>query len=71
MKSIANSLGISDAVTTYVARHSYATVMKRIGASLEFISESLGHSDIRTTESYLASFDLETKREWNSKLLDL
>jgi len=71
MKSIAKTLGIADSVTTYVARHSYATVLKRNGASLEFISESLGHSDIRTTESYLASFDLETKREWNSKLLDL
>jgi len=71
MKSIALNLGISDPVTTYVARHSYATVMKRNGASLEFISESLGHSDIRTTESYLASFDLDTKREWSSRLLDL
>lgn len=71
MKSIALKLGISDPVTTYVARHSYATVMKQNGASLEFISESLGHSDIRTTESYLASFDLDTKREWSSKLLDL
>jgi integrase/recombinase XerD len=38
--------------------------MKRNGASLEFISESLGHSDIRTTESYLASFENDTKREW-------
>jgi len=71
MKAIACNLGISVPVTTYVARHSYATVLKHKGAPLEFISESLGHSDIRTTESYLASFDLETKREWSQKLLDL
>jgi site-specific recombinase XerD len=71
MKNIAAELEINNPVTTYVARHSYATVMKRKGAPLEFISESLGHSDIRTTESYLASFDLDTKRIWNSKLLEL
>jgi integrase/recombinase XerD len=71
MKTIAFNLGISVPVTTYVARHSYATVLKHKGAPLEFIAESLGHSDIRTTESYLASFDLETKREWSRKLLDL
>jgi integrase len=71
MKNIASSLNISVPVTTYVARHCYATILKQKGAPLTFISESLGHSDIRTTESYLASFDLETKREWNRKLLDL
>jgi integrase/recombinase XerD len=71
MKNIARKIGLLTTVTTYVARHSFATVMKRNGASLEFISESLGHSDIRTTESYLASFDLGTKRAWADKLLDL
>jgi integrase len=71
MKVIAEKIGINKPVTTYTARHSFATVMKRNGASLEFISESLGHSDIRTTESYLASFDFTTKREWAEKLLDL
>jgi integrase/recombinase XerD len=70
MKTIAEKTGINKPVTTYTARHSFATVMKRNGASLEFISESLGHSDIRTTESYLASFDFSTKRLWADKLLD-
>lgn len=71
MKAIAGKTGINKPVTTYTARHSFATVLKRNGASLEFISESLGHSDIRTTESYLASFDYSTKREWAERLLDL
>ncbi len=71
MKTISDSLAITAPVTTYVARHCFATVLKHKGASLAFISESLGHSDIRTTESYLASFDLDTKREWSRKLLDL
>lgn len=56
------------AVTTYVARHSFATVLKRSGASLSYIQESLGHSDMKTTESYLASFEKE-ERAKNTELL--
>ena len=55
-------------ITTYTARHSYATVLKRSGANIAFISESLGHSDLKTTENYLASFETE-EREKNAKLL--
>jgi integrase/recombinase XerD len=46
MKVIASKLGIEKKVTTYTARHSFSTVLKRSGASIEFISEALGHSDI-------------------------
>lgn len=47
-------------VTTYTARHSFATVLKRSGASTEFIGEALGHSDLKTTKNYLASFEDDT-----------
>jgi integrase len=67
MKRIAKALGIPK-VTTYTARHSYATVLKRSGANIAFISESLGHSDLHITENYLASFETE-EREKNAKLL--
>ena len=53
---------------TYTARHSFATVLKRSGANIAYISESLGHSDLRTTENYLASFEKE-EREKNARLL--
>jgi len=68
MKRICNDLEIPIA-TTYVARHSFATVLKRSGASVEFISESLGHKNIRTTQDYLANFEIEEKRKWAEKLL--
>jgi len=67
MKRISDTLGIPK-ITTYTARHSYATVLKRSGANIAFISESLGHSDLKTTENYLASFETE-EREKNAKLL--
>jgi len=44
-------------LTTYVARHSYATVLKRSGVSTSIISESLGHSSERVTQVYLDSFE--------------
>ena len=70
MKRIGTKLGIEIKLTTYVARHTFATVLKRSGAPIEFISESLGHSDLKTTESYLDSFEDSTKRQWAQALVD-
>lgn len=68
MKRIATNLEINKDVTTYYARHSFATVLKRSGASVEFISEALGHSDIKTTKSYLDSFEEEMIHETTNAL---
>uniref|UniRef100_UPI004057AE63 tyrosine-type recombinase/integrase n=1 Tax=Alistipes sp. TaxID=1872444 RepID=UPI004057AE63 len=67
MAEIAKELGLPH-ISTYTARHSFATVLKRAGVSVSFISESLGHSNIKTTEHYLASFERE-EREKNARLL--
>lgn len=56
MNRIGQELGFG-AITTYVARHSYATRLKHCGAEMSFISEAMGHSDLKTTEAYLASFN--------------
>lgn len=52
-------LGLQTTLTTYVARHTFATVLKRSGVSVALISESLGHSDLSTTQIYLDSFENE------------
>ena len=44
---------------TYVARHSFATILKRSGVDIALISELMGHSDLTTTQIYLDSFDEE------------
>ena len=67
MQEIGKALGI-DHISTYTARHSFATVLKRSGANIAYISESLGHQDLKTTENYLASFERE-EREKNAELL--
>jgi len=69
MRKIRKKLGIEKNVTTYVARHTFSTVMKRSGASTEFIQEALGHTNIKTTESYLDSFEKEVKKEFAGKLI--
>ncbi|WP_162427895.1 site-specific integrase [Pontibacter pudoricolor] len=68
MKRIATALGIEKDVTTYTARHSFSTVLKRSGVSTAFISESLGHSSEKTTQHYLDSFETDAKRQVVSKL---
>ena len=68
MRRICEALEIPTA-TTYAARHSFATVLKRSGASIEFISESLGHKNIKTTQNYLGNFEIEEKKKWAELLL--
>ena len=57
LKVIGEHLNLPIPLTTYVARHSYATVLKRSGVSTSIISESLGHSSEKITQIYLDSFE--------------
>jgi integrase len=57
IKAVAKLAGVNKNITTYTARHSWATVLKRAGVSTDYISEGLGHSDMATTENYLDSFE--------------
>ena len=67
MKKIGEELGIG-IITTYTARHTFATILKRSGVAIASISESLGHTDVRTTDAYLASFE-KKERDKNAALL--
>ena len=69
MKRIGKEIGYDKPLTTYVARHSYATILKRSGAPLGFISETLGHKSLQTTEVYLDSFEDETRRKYAEMLV--
>ena len=69
LKFIGEQLKIDKPLTSYVARHSYATILKKSGVSTSVISEGLGHQDERTTQIYLDSFDSETLDRANEFLL--
>lgn len=69
LKEIGKKLKLPIPLTTYVARHSYATVLKRAGVSTSIISESLGHSSEKITQVYLDSFNNEQINEAMKNLL--
>lgn len=68
MKVVAKDLGIGH-VSTYTARHTYATVLMKSGVDISFISKSLGHSNIQVTEAYLGCYDKEDRAQNSQKLL--
>jgi integrase len=71
LKSIATTLDIKGPLGNMSARHSFATVLKRKGVATEYISESLGHTSLTTTENYLDSFLDETKIKYSKFLTNL
>ena len=69
LKEIGEKLNLPIPLTTYVARHSQATVMKKAGVPTSVIREIMGHSSERVTQIYLDSFDNEQIDEAMKKLL--
>ena len=48
-------------LSTMVARHSFATILKNSGVPIAFISETLGHRSLNTTQNYLKGFEKEQR----------
>lgn len=69
LKEIGKMAELEIPLTTYVARHTYATVMKRSGVSTSIISEALGHGSERTTQIYLDSFENDVLDEASKAIL--
>jgi integrase/recombinase XerD len=58
LKAVSKILGIPS-LTFYVARHTFATTLKRRGVDVSVISESMGHDNVGTTTAYLKRFENE------------
>lgn len=71
LKELALMAGINKKLTSYVARHSFATCLKFKGVSTDVISESLRHRDIKVTQTYLKEFGSEVLDEASALLLDV
>ena len=69
MENICKSLELPK-ISTYWARHSFATNAIRSGATMEFIQESLGHKDLATTQNYFAGFDSDTKKQFAKTIMN-
>ena len=69
LKRIAKKIGINEDISTYYARHSYATILRDSDVPLSYISQQLGHADLKTTQTYLDKYKTEKVEEYQSKLL--
>jgi site-specific recombinase XerD len=69
LKELATLAKVAKNVTSYVIRHSYATNLKQLGVSTDKISQSMGHSNLEVTNSYLKDFETDDIDIENEKLL--
>ena len=58
-------------VSSYSARHTWATLAYHSGVPVGLISQSLGHSSIRVTMTYLKPFDAEVIDRINRQVISL
>lgn len=72
LNKIAKMANIDANLTSYVSRHSWASIANFSGVSIGIISQGLGHEDIKTTQTYLADFEhTEIDKVNDNILLDL
>ncbi|HYG39753.1 MAG TPA: site-specific integrase [Cytophagales bacterium] len=69
LKAIAVTIGIDEKITTYVARHSFATNLRNLNVSTSKIQNMLGHTTEKTTQGYLNSFKNDELDEATKLLL--
>ena len=69
MYEIGKELEIEIKTSTYAARHTFSTVLKRKGIPISYIKDALGHSSVVTTENYLDSFEDEVALQYADALM--
>lgn len=70
LKKLAKANNITSEISTYWARHSFATNAIRSGLSMEFVSEAFTHSSMKTTQGYFAGFEDTNKKELMESLMN-
>jgi integrase len=70
LKEMATLCGIESHLTSYAARHSYATIAKYKGVPTAVISEALGHKSESITQVYLASFDKDVLDKYHNMIIE-
>ena len=71
LNKIGEILELNIELTTYVARHSWATQAKQRGVAISVISEGLGHTSEKTTQIYLKAFERSTLDKLNGEISSL
>ena len=71
LKKIAVVADIKVPLTTYTARHTWATLARDYGAPISVISAGLGHTSEEMTRVYLKDFDVSMLNQVNSMVTNL
>lgn len=71
LKKLGKQLGLSIPLTTYVARHGWASIAQSKNIPISIISEAMGHDSEATTRIYLASLDTSAVDRANKLILKL
>ena len=69
LKKIGEMVGLKIPLTTYVARHTWASVALHMNIPIATISEGMGHNSYKTTQIYLQSLDVATINEANERII--
>lgn len=69
LKTIGMLIGLPIPLTTYVARHAWASIARSKNVQISTISEAMGHDSESTTRIYLASLDTSIIDEANSLII--
>ena len=70
LKKISQLIGPDILLTSYVSRHSWATIARNMNISLAVISAGMGHSSETMTRIYLTSLEASTIDQANSAILN-
>ena len=70
LKKVGEMAGLHIPLTTYVARHTWASTMRDMGYNLSIISKGLGHESLKTTQIYLSTIDTTAVAKANRKIMD-
>ena len=65
LKELADYIGLEENLTTYTARHSWATIAHHNNVSIAMVSQGMGHHSEKVTRVSLDSFDYERLTEVN------
>jgi integrase len=71
LKRISEMLKLEKPLSSYVSRHTWATLALRKGVPEEVISESMGHENETTTRIYLASLGQSVVDKANAEIIKL
>ena len=71
LRLISKKLNLEKPLSSYVARHTWATMALRKGISVQVISEGMGHENEKTTRIYLASLEQSIIDNANAKIIAL